>query len=124
MTEPFITSVRVETKGAHDHVSVWVQGALTGTLVVGADQGEQLRQRLLDGSCKAWLDPLMTQELIASALFGQGTLQDKLETIAEKLEQAVALAAAQHTALRAAEKRAAEAEAKLRQVDDADRGGR
>jgi hypothetical protein len=41
-----ITSTRVETRGAHDHVTVWVDGANTGTLIVGAGDGEALAKIL------------------------------------------------------------------------------
>jgi hypothetical protein len=44
-----VSSVRVEPRGIHEHVSVWVQGALAGTLIVGPGQGELLRSLLLVG---------------------------------------------------------------------------
>lgn len=37
-----VTSTRVETRGAHDHVTVWVDGANTGTLIVRIGDGPAL----------------------------------------------------------------------------------
>lgn len=42
-----ITSTRVEHRGAHDHVTVWVDGANVGTLIVGEGQGDWLASVLL-----------------------------------------------------------------------------
>lgn len=50
--KPFISSVQVETFGAHEHVRVWVRGQLVGTLVVGKGDGERMRAALGDPS---WL---------------------------------------------------------------------
>lgn len=45
---PLVTSVRVERYGGvHEGVTVWLQGALVGTLTVGEGQGEPLRRLLL-----------------------------------------------------------------------------
>ncbi len=44
-----VTSVRVETRGAHEHVTVWVDGANVGTLIVGDGQGKWLADRLWEG---------------------------------------------------------------------------
>ena len=41
-----ITSTRVETRGAHDHVTVWVDGANVGTLILGKGQGSWLVRKL------------------------------------------------------------------------------
>lgn len=41
-----ITSTKVERGGAHEHVGVWIDGALAGTLVVGEGQGAQLVELL------------------------------------------------------------------------------
>lgn len=45
-----ISSVRIETAGAHDHVSVWVDGACAGTLTVNEGDGEELKRLLLAGA--------------------------------------------------------------------------
>lgn len=37
-----VTSILVETRGAHDHVTVWVDGANSGTLIVGEGDGRSL----------------------------------------------------------------------------------
>lgn len=37
-----VTSFRVVTRGAHDHVTVWIDGANAGTLIVGAIDGPEL----------------------------------------------------------------------------------
>lgn len=47
MTEPFITSVKVDTKGNHDHVWVFVEGKCVGSLVCGKGDGERLQNILL-----------------------------------------------------------------------------
>ncbi len=44
----FISSVRRETKGAHEHVTVFIEGRNVGTLVCG--QGEGARLELLLGA--------------------------------------------------------------------------
>jgi hypothetical protein len=44
---PLITSVRCEVLGNHCHVTVFSRGRNTGTLVVGADDGPALAQRLV-----------------------------------------------------------------------------
>ena len=41
-----VTSVRVDPAGAHDYVRVWVDGKLTGELVVGLGEGEKLASLL------------------------------------------------------------------------------
>lgn len=41
-----ITSTLVQTIGAHDHVSVWVDGAKAGELVVSEGQGDGLARML------------------------------------------------------------------------------
>lgn len=45
-----ITSTRVEPRGAHDHVDVFVDGKLAGTLVVGEGEGAKLVEMLEWGS--------------------------------------------------------------------------
>lgn len=40
--ERFVSSVRVETVGGHDHVKVWIRGQSVGELVVGAGDGAPL----------------------------------------------------------------------------------
>ena len=41
-----ITSTKVAARGGHDHVSIWIDGKLAGTLVVDAGDGERLREML------------------------------------------------------------------------------
>jgi hypothetical protein len=42
-----VTSGRVERRGGHDHVSIWVRGCKVGTLVMGAGfDGATLLARL------------------------------------------------------------------------------
>lgn len=45
-----ITSTRIDLHGAHEHVSVWVDGKLAGTLVVGENEGARLVEMLEWGS--------------------------------------------------------------------------
>jgi hypothetical protein len=45
MVDPFITSVTVERRGAHDHIRVFVHNQFVGELVCGADDGERAQQR-------------------------------------------------------------------------------
>lgn len=52
MSDRFITSVRVERLGNHDHVTVFVRGAMSGTLVIDAGLG-QILARLLEGAEEA-----------------------------------------------------------------------
>lgn len=47
MTTPFISSVKIETRGAHEHVHIWVRGQLVGTLVVSPGDGDRIKQALL-----------------------------------------------------------------------------
>jgi hypothetical protein len=47
MSDDFISSVKVETKGAHEHVSIWVRGQLVGKLVTGPFDGERIKAALL-----------------------------------------------------------------------------
>lgn len=47
MTDPFVTSVRVESKGNHDSVWVFVEGKCIGQLVAGLGQGKRLQNILL-----------------------------------------------------------------------------
>lgn len=42
-----VTSVRVELRGAHAHLTVWWCGKLSGTLVVGEDEAIALEAVLL-----------------------------------------------------------------------------
>jgi len=53
--EQFISSVTVERVGGRDHVTVFVLGKCSGTLVVNAGQGAQLASAVRDGS---GLDPV------------------------------------------------------------------
>jgi len=46
MSAPFITSIRVETFGAHEHVRIWVRGQLVGTLIMGPGDGARLEALL------------------------------------------------------------------------------
>jgi hypothetical protein len=60
MSGPLITSVKVETYGAHDHVRVWVRGQLAGSLTVGKSDGSALKRLLLataemQGDDVSWL---------------------------------------------------------------------
>jgi hypothetical protein len=41
-----ISSVRVERRGHHEHVSVWTRGALSGTLIMEIGDWEQIAARL------------------------------------------------------------------------------
>lgn len=41
-----VTQVRIESAGAHERVSVWVDGKLTGALTVGAGEGAALEEIL------------------------------------------------------------------------------
>lgn len=47
MTDPFVTSVKVDTKGGHDTVWVFVEGKCVGQLVCGLGHGERLQNVLL-----------------------------------------------------------------------------
>jgi hypothetical protein len=51
-TTPFISSVKVETKGAHEHVHIWVRGQLVGTLIMSQGDGARMKAALGDPS---WL---------------------------------------------------------------------
>lgn len=42
-----VSSVRVETRGAHDVVSVWSRGGLAGSLTVNRGDGRRLADVLL-----------------------------------------------------------------------------
>ena len=45
---PFVvSSVRVETNGHHDTVTVWNRGGLAGTLTVKVGDGETLRRAIM-----------------------------------------------------------------------------
>lgn len=58
MSDDFITSVRVELRGAHEHVSVWVRGQLVGNLIVGIGDGDRMQAVLLgmgSGADPHWL---------------------------------------------------------------------
>lgn len=46
-----VTSTRIETRGAHDHVTVWIDGANSGTLIVGAGEGPALAALLTEEIC-------------------------------------------------------------------------
>ncbi len=46
-----ITSTRVETRGAHDHVTVWIDGANSGTLIVSEGAGPALVVLLTEDAC-------------------------------------------------------------------------
>lgn len=51
-----ITSVRVERRGAHDHVHIHVDGKLSGTLVVDAGDGWAFSAKLQGlGAAEEWL---------------------------------------------------------------------
>ncbi len=52
MSGSLISSVQVQTLGAHEHVRIWVRGQYVGTLIMGPGDGEQLRQAFAD---PAWL---------------------------------------------------------------------
>jgi hypothetical protein len=52
VSTPLVTSVKVESRGGHEHVSIWVRGQLVGRLVVGPGDGERMRQAFGDPS---WL---------------------------------------------------------------------
>ncbi len=74
----FITSVRVETIGIHEHVSVWVRGQLVGTLIVGDGDGERIKNALLgakyfgiDRSVDGPIDPV---ELVEWRVLATGWL--------------------------------------------------
>jgi len=45
----FVTSVRVDPKGGHEYVSIWIRNAFVGTLCVGEGQGQRLCQLLQGG---------------------------------------------------------------------------
>jgi hypothetical protein len=45
--QPFVTSVRVDTRGSHEWVTVWIQGRNVGTLTVGHGDGERLKLLLM-----------------------------------------------------------------------------
>jgi hypothetical protein len=47
---PPITRILIETIGAHEHVSVWFGGKLSGTIVVDAGQGDDLKGLLEMGA--------------------------------------------------------------------------
>ena len=57
MTAPLVTSAKVETFGAHDHVRVWIRGQLAGSLTVGKGDGPELRAALLAATPPAPLPP-------------------------------------------------------------------
>jgi hypothetical protein len=44
---PLISSVRIESEGIHERVTVWTRGQCSGSLVVDAGEGEKLAERLL-----------------------------------------------------------------------------
>lgn len=48
MSDALISSVRVETIGAHEHVRFWVRGQFCGSLVVGPGDGERFKQALAE----------------------------------------------------------------------------
>lgn len=41
-----VTSVQTQTRGAHDHVRIWVDGKLVGTLITDAGKAAELLQAL------------------------------------------------------------------------------
>jgi hypothetical protein len=45
--QSFVTSVRVDTRGSHEWVTVWIQGRNVGTLTVGQGDGERLKRLLM-----------------------------------------------------------------------------
>lgn len=51
MSGAFVTSVRVDPKGGHEYVSIWIRSAFVGTLCVGEGQGQRLCQ-LLQGEAE------------------------------------------------------------------------
>lgn len=69
MTDPFISSANVETRGAHDHVHVFVRGQNIGELVCGLGDGERVRNILLSekyfGTGRAPEGPISTHEKLA-----------------------------------------------------------
>ena len=40
--DAFVTSMRVEKQGFHEHVSLWLRHQCVGTLIVGPGDGEHL----------------------------------------------------------------------------------
>ncbi len=74
----FITSVRVETVGAHEHVSVWVRGQLVGTLIVGPGDGERIKNALLGakyfGTDRPVDGPITREELVEWRVLATGWL--------------------------------------------------
>lgn len=51
-TRPFVSSLRVEVLGGHAHVRVWIQGQMSGTLVVDAADAMKLVDRLLPSAVR------------------------------------------------------------------------
>lgn len=46
-SDTLVTSVRVQTIGGHDHVTLWNRGGNAGTLIVNKGDGEEIARRLL-----------------------------------------------------------------------------
>lgn len=71
---PYISSVRVVTIGAHDHISVWNRGAHAGSLCVQKGDGPFIAQLLVgeDSSVTMYADgstehrPLTEAEMLES----------------------------------------------------------
>lgn len=87
MADPFISSANVETRGAHDHVHVFVRGQNIGELVCGLGDGERVRNILLSekyfGTGRAPEGPIGTHDRIAWRVLATNWL-DVDEVIGEK----------------------------------------
>jgi hypothetical protein len=49
VSDPFVTSATIETRGAHDHVRVFIRHQMSGELVVSRGDGPLVQARLMLG---------------------------------------------------------------------------
>ena len=83
-----VTSFRVETRGTHDHVTVWIDGANVGTLIVGACDGPELvallgLQAHADEDHATFADECRRDQLAHERMFGGPVPRDSNGRILE-----------------------------------------
>ena len=62
--KPFITSVRIERKGMHEHVTIWIRSQLVGELVMGPGDAERFGAVLGSRDGREWLSESDVDQLV------------------------------------------------------------
>lgn len=89
-----VSSVTVHTDGAHERVSVWLQGMHVGSLLVGEGHGQRLRMLLLSEDIVArarvlvqhWHDQDGFNSSIVDDLMSAVTFADRMAKVEEEVE--------------------------------------